>query len=170
MADKSIGSLTKVTSLQNGDAFVIERSSAAVQTDAETIKEYVLSGVSGNVVINGNLSTMTADKTSSDVLDAIQAGNSIEMHLHGSNETEYRSAEFVKIEYSAENEEFIAYFVKHSDTAGGGMKSVMFTLGDDGRISGDSDIGVNSVNGLTGDVQLPTGVSSVNGQIGRAHV
>lgn len=135
MADKTIGELPKATAIYDDSAFVMEQSGHAMQTDADTLKDYFFGEGTNNLIVNCNTTTMTADKTATDIFAAVDAGKGVKMYTHASGDLNYKGADFIGVSFNSQSEEWTAYFAARTETNNETWKYITYVVGGDGSVA-----------------------------------
>lgn len=135
MAEKTIGELPKATTIYDDSAFVMEQNGHAMQTDSETLKDYFFGEGTNNLIVNCNTTTMTADKTATEIFAAVDAGKGVKMYTHASGDLNYKGADFIGVSFNSQSEEWTAYFVARVETSLETWKEITYIVGGDGSVA-----------------------------------
>lgn len=137
MADKTIGELPAATSLWDNSMFVIEQNGHAMRTDMRQMRDQFLAGGTNNLVVKGNLATMVADATATDIFAAVDVNKGVKLYLYNPSDDSSRfvGATFAGVAYEASTEEHIAYFYTREKTSSGAWEYKTYAVGSDGSMS-----------------------------------
>lgn len=137
MADKTIGELPAATSLWDNSMFVIEQNGHAMRTDMRQMRDQFLAGGTNNLVVKGNLATMTTDATATDIFAAVDANKGVKLYLYDPNDdsSKFVGATFAGVAYEASTEDHIAYFWTREETDSVVWQQKTYAVGSDGRMS-----------------------------------